>query len=139
MVRYCIYILNILIRVLHLHIGRYLNLNDRHLCLFVVLASKYLVHVHIWASFVMSLNTLPWICCFSRDKYDLSAHCILFLAHLSTLSAVRRRPSCVVRKLFYLNIFSSETAHWILTTLHRNDPCVVPYQSCSNYSSWLHK
>ena len=71
-----------------------------------------------------------------------------FLAHLSTkcsgwaiviglcpLSVVRR-ASC---KLFYLNIFSSETAHWILTKLHRNDPWVVPYQSCSNGSDWLHK
>ena len=63
-----------------------------------------------------------------------------------SLSVVRRRvscgvrrPSCVVRKLFYLNIFSSETAHWILTKLHRNDPWEVPYQSCSNCSSWLHK
>jgi len=55
------------------------------------------------------------------------------------LSVVRRRASCVVRKLFYLNIFSSETTHWILTKLHRNDPWVVPYQSCSNGSDWLHK
>ena len=28
-------------------------------------------------------------------------------------SSVVRRASCVVRKLFYLNIFSSETTHWI--------------------------
>ena len=56
-----------------------------------------------------------------------------------SLSVVRRRASCVVRKLFYLNSFSSETAHWILTKLHRNDPWVVPYQSCSNGSDWLHK
>ena len=49
------------------------------------------------------------------------------------------RPlSVVVRKPFYLNI-SSETTHWILTKLHRNDPWVVPYQSCSNGSDWLHK
>jgi len=40
---------------------------------------------------------------------------------------------------FYLNLFSSETAHWILTKLHRNDPWVVPYQSCSNGSDWLYK
>ena len=57
-----------------------------------------------------------------------------FLAHLSTKcsgwaiviglcpSCVIRRPSCVVRKHFYLNIFSSETVHWILTKLHGNDP-----------------
>jgi len=51
-----------------------------------------------------------------------------------SLSVVRRRPSCgvrrpscVVRKLFYLNTFSSETAHWSLTKLHRNDHWVVPY------------
>ena len=50
-----------------------------------------------------------------------------------------RSLSVVVRKLFYLNIFSSKTAHWIMTKLHRNDPWVVPYQSCSNCSSWLHK
>ena len=41
--------------------------------------------------------------------------------------------------LVYLNIFSSETAHWILTKLHRNEPLVVPYQSCSNCFSWLLK
>ena len=54
-----------------------------------------------------------------------------FLAHLSTkcsgwaiviglcpLSSIVRRASSVVRKLFYLNTFSSETAHWILTKLH---------------------
>ena len=54
------------------------------------------------------------------------------------LSVVVRRASSVVRILFYLNI-SSKTAHWILTKLHRNDPWVVPYYSCSNCSSWLHK
>jgi len=45
------------------------------------------------------------------------------------------RSLSVVRKLFFLNI-SSETT---FTKLHRNDPWVVPYQSCSNCSSWLHK
>ena len=44
--------------------------------------------------------------------------------------SVVRRPSCVVRQLFYLNI-SSKTAHCILTKLHRNDPYVFLYQSCS--------
>ena len=53
--------------------------------------------------------------------------------------SIVRRPSCVVRKLLYLNVFSFETAHWILTKLHRNDPWVVPYQSGSNCSSWMHK
>jgi len=47
--------------------------------------------------------------------------------------------SSLVRKLFYLNIFSSENTHWILTKLHRNDPWVVPYQCCSNCFIWLHK
>ena len=47
--------------------------------------------------------------------------------------------SCVVRQLFYLNIFYSETTHWILTKLHRNDPKVFLYQNCSNGYSWLHK
>jgi len=47
--------------------------------------------------------------------------------------------SVVVRKPFYLNIFSSETVHWILTKPHRNDPWVVPYKNCSNGSDWLHK
>jgi len=75
-----------------------------------------------------------------------------FLAHLSTKcsgwaivtglcpsSVVVRRALSVVHKLFYLNIFSSETTYWTLTKLHRNDPWVVPYQSCSNGSDWLHK
>jgi len=53
-------------------------------------------------------------------------------------------PASVVRpsvraSTISLNNISSETAHWILTKLHRNDPWVVPYQSCSNSSSWLHK
>ena len=66
--------------------------------------------------------------------------CFTFLASYCDrpLSVVVRRPSSVVRKLFYLNIFSSEAAHWILTKLHRDDPWVVPYQSCSNCSR-LHK
>jgi len=72
----------------------------------------------------------------------------VFLAHLSTVLRVSycdrplsvvRRASSVVRKLFYLNIFSSVTTRWILTKLNRNDPWVVPYQSCSNGSDWLHK
>ena len=74
-----------------------------------------------------------------------------FLAHLSTkcsvsfcdpsMSGVRR--SCVRASVrlstISLNYISSETTYWILTKLHRNDPWVVPYQSCSNRSSWLHK
>jgi len=76
----------------------------------------------------------------------------VFLAHLSTKCSgwaivtclcpsfvVKCRLPCVFRKLFYLNIFSSETTHWILIKLHRNDPWVVPYQSCLNGSDWLHK
>ena len=74
-------------------------------------------------------------------------HKVLMVSYCDrALSVVRRRPSSVVRrassvvrKLFYLNIFFSETTHWILTKLHRNDPWVVPYQSCSNGSDWLHK
>jgi len=42
------------------------------------------------------------------------------------VSVVRHRPSCVVRQLFYFNIFSSETAHWILIKLHRNGSSVSP-------------
>jgi len=73
-----------------------------------------------------------------------------FLAHLSTKcsgwaivtglcpSSFVRRASSVVRKLFYLNTFSSETTYCILTKLHRNDPWLVPYQSCSNGFDWLH-
>jgi len=47
--------------------------------------------------------------------------------------------SVVHRPSISLNNISSKTAYWILTKLHRNDPWVVPYQSCSNRSSWLHK
>jgi len=36
------------------------------------------------------------------------------------------------------DIFSG-TTNGNLTKLHRNDPWVVPYQSCLNRSSWLHK
>jgi len=65
-------------------------------------------------------------------------HKVLMVSYCDRPLSVVRRAVCVVRKLFYLNIFFSETAHWILTKLHRNDPWVVPYQSCSNCSSWLH-
>jgi len=49
-----------------------------------------------------------------------------------------RRP-CVRPSTISLNNISSETTYWILTKLLRNNPWVVPYQSCSNRSSWLHK
>jgi len=66
-------------------------------------------------------------------------HKLLRVRYCDRLLSVVRRALSVVRKLFYLNIFSSETTHLILTKLHRNDPWVVPYQSCSNGSDWLHK
>jgi len=73
-----------------------------------------------------------------------------FLAHLSTKCSSEllwsfnvRPPSsvrpCVRPSTISLNNISSETAYWILTKLHRNDPWVVLYQNCSNRSSWLHK
>jgi len=46
------------------------------------------------------------------------------------MSGVRR--SGVRASTISLNNISSETAYWILTKLHRNDPWVVLYQSCSN-------
>jgi len=55
------------------------------------------------------------------------------------LSVVVRHAMCGMRQRWYLNIFSSETAHSILTKLHRNDSYVFLYQSCSNRFSWLHK
>ena len=74
-------------------------------------------------------------CVFSSPE-----HKVLMVSYCDrALSVVVRRPSCVVLKFFYLNIFSSETTHWILTKLNRNDPWMVPYQRCSNGSDWLHK
>jgi len=61
-------------------------------------------------------------------------HKVLMVSYCDRALSVVRRPST-----FYLNIFSSETTHWIWTKLHRNDPWVVPYHSCSNGSDWLHK
>jgi len=58
---------------------------------------------------------------------------------LCPLSVVVGRPLSVIHQYFYLNIFSSETPHWILTKLHRKDAWVVPYQNYSNDSDWLHK
>jgi len=80
----------------------------------------------------------------SSEWYDQSffsspEHKVLMVSYCDRpLSVVRRRPSSIVRKRFYLNI-SSETAHLIFTKLHWNDPWVVPYLSGSNCSSWLHK
>ena len=51
------------------------------------------------------------------------------------LSVVR---ASVCAPTISLNKISSETTYWILTKPHRNDSWVVPYQSCSNRSSWLH-
>ena len=80
------------------------------------------------------------VCSFVIPLFSSPEHKVLMVRYCDRpLSVVVRHASCVVRKLFYLNIFSSETAHWILTKLHRNDPWVVPYQSCSNCYSWLHK
>jgi len=55
------------------------------------------------------------------------------------LSFARQCVSACERKHFHSNDFSSETIHWILTKLQRNDPYVFLYQICSSRSSWLHK
>ena len=73
----------------------------------------------------------------------------LFLAHLSRRLKVRycdHSPSVVVVRLSVrpsvrsqsLNNISSWTSEWILTKLHRNDPWLVLFQSCSNGSGPLH-
>jgi len=93
--------------------------------------------------------TLDWIllCKVSKCRLIFTSWS---LAHLSTKCSSEllwsfnvRRPSsvraCVRASTISLNNISSETASWILTKLHRNDPWVVLYQSCSNRSSWLHK
>ena len=145
------------------YIFRYIKSNNivsRYwMCVKTLISTFTYPHVHLFIeSFTSQTSVVPE----KRAKQVPTA----FLAHLSTkcsgwaiviglcpssvvvrrpscvvrrASSVVRRPSCVVRKLLYLNIFSSETAHWILTKLHRNDPWVVPYQSCSNGSDWLHK
>ena len=56
----------------------------------------------------------------------------LSIIHVCVRASVRASTISV-------NNFSSETTHWILTKLHRNDPWVIVYQNCSNRSSWLHK
>jgi len=65
---------------------------------------------------------------------------VIFVMAYCPSSIVRPSDRASVRaSTISLNNMSSETAYWILTKLHRNDPWVVPYQSCSNRSSWLHK
>ena len=77
---------------------------------------------------------------FEKSFFSSPDHNVLRVSYCDrSLSVVVQRAVSVVRKRFYLNIFFSETAHWILTKLHRNNPWVVLYQSCSNCSSWLHK
>jgi len=53
------------------------------------------------------------------------------------------RPGGHSFTLIYIRKTSNDnfslTTNGNLTKLHRNDPWVVPYQSCSNRSSWLHK
>ena len=53
------------------------------------------------------------------------------------------RPWCHNFTLIYImktsNDIFSLTANGNLTKLYSNNPWVVPYQNCSNRSSWLHK
>ena len=85
--------------------------NSRHLCdVNCTGQTPFLAHFELlWPAFVRrpsSINVLA----------HLSTKCAI-VTGLCPSSVVVRRPST-----FYLNIFSSETAHWILTKLHRNDP-----------------
>ena len=69
-------------------------------------------------------------------------HKVLKVSFCDGPLSVVHRPSvraCARASTISLNNISSETTYWILTKLHRNDPWVVPYYSCSNRSSWLHK
>jgi len=97
------------------------------------------------------LHLDPWPFSQVSDLGPFRPSCLL--AHLSTKCSrwafvMAHCPSSIVRacvrasvraSTISLNNISSETTWWILTKLHRNDPLVVPYQSCSNRSSWLHK
>ena len=69
----------------------------------------------------------------------LSTKCSVLSELLRLLPVVRQCASTCVRKPFDLNNFSSETTHQILTKLHRNDPQVFLYQSCSKHFRLLHK
>ena len=90
--------------------------------------------MHVYVIKHLNISLKPVVIFFIKSTATMSVVC-----RRPSSVVVRRRPSCVVRKLFYLNIFLSETARWILTKLHRNDPWVVFYQTCSNGSDWLHK
>jgi len=110
----------------------------------------FVLEKRMWKSFLVKLDAYSAILYVEGSLMYYFKENWIFLAHLSTKcsgwvivtglcpSCVVCCASCVVRKLFYLNIFSSETTYWILTKLHRNDPWVIPYQSCSNGSDWLH-
>ena len=52
-------------------------------------------------------------------------HNVLRVSYCDWPLSVVHLPSLVVCQHFYLNIFSSETAHWIFIKLRRNDPRVV--------------
>ena len=52
---------------------------------------------------------------------------------LWSFNVVVRASTISLNNIFSLTIYGN------FTKLHRNDPWVVPYQSCSNRSSWLHK
>ena len=75
-------------------------------------------------AWVTERNHLIYCCWLYAGVTKVMAHCPSSIVRASTIS---------------LNNISSETTYWILTKLHRNDPWVVPNQSCSNRSSWLHK
>ena len=76
-------------------------------------------------------DSIEWV--FSSPE-----HKVLKVSFCDGPLSVVHRP-CIRASTISLNNISSETTYWILNKLHRNDPCVVPYQSCSNRSSWLHK
>jgi len=72
-----------------------------------------------------SLCTLPLFCCLLIDYFSSPA--------LNLAQGVLLWP------VFIRHHPSSENHSLIATKLYRNDPWVVPYQSCSNSFNWLHK
>ena len=96
---------------------------------------QYLIHEFLINTVCIMFDVLSILMDFSSPEYEVLSE-LLWFFNVRRPSSVR---PCVRPSTISLNKISSETAYWTLTKLHRNDPWVVPYQSCSNRSSWLHK
>ena len=107
--------------------------------LVVVCANEGFKNYKIKKQYIFLKYTIFMLC---QALFSSPEHKVLKVSFCDGPLSVVHCPSvrpCLRASTISLNNIFSETAFWILTKLHRNDPWVVPNKSCSNRSRWLHK